>query len=262
MGSSGGEKSAKKAKKEKRGDKPAESGGGGGSSKKRGRDGLPVPSTPGDEEEDTKLNPVCAIASPLADGKLTKKALKVVKKGTRVLFFFVQQRGERRRRFFLARCSRFERFRVELGVVGIDGGVRSRRIPRRQFTKTFSFSLFSHTHKNTTASKFKQVRRGVKEVVKQLKTAREGLCVIAGDISPIDVITHVPMLCEEAGVQYVYVHSKEQLGAAGMTKRPTSVMLVLPKAVKGSVKMGKDDEKEFEEMYKSVHSKVKGMHEK
>ncbi len=259
MGSSGGEKSAKKAKKEKRGDKPES--GGGGSSKKRGRDGLPVPSTPGDEEEDTKLNPVCAIASPLADGKLTKKALKVVKKGTRVLFFFVQQRGERRRRFFLARCSRFERFRVELGVVGIDGGVRSRRIPRRQFTKT-SFSLFSHTHKNTTASKFKQVRRGVKEVVKQLKTAREGLCVIAGDISPIDVITHVPMLCEEAGVQYVYVHSKEQLGAAGMTKRPTSVMLVLPKAVKGSVKMGKDDEKEFEEMYKSVHSKVKGMHEK
>ena len=86
MGSSGGEKSAKKAKKEKRGDKP-ESGGGGGSSKKRGRDGLPVPSTPGDEEEDTKLNPVCAIASPLADGKLTKKLLKVVKKGT---LFFVQ----------------------------------------------------------------------------------------------------------------------------------------------------------------------------
>jgi len=105
MGSSGGEKSAKKAKKEKRGDKPES--GGGGSSKKRGRDGLPVPSTPGDEEEDTKLNPVCAIASPLADGKLTKKALKVVKKGTRVLFFFVQQRGERRRRFFFSALLAF-----------------------------------------------------------------------------------------------------------------------------------------------------------
>ena len=86
MGSSGGEE-REESEEEKRGDKqPAESGGGGGSSKKRGRDGLPVPSTPGDEEEDTKLNPVCAIASPLADGKLTKKALKVVKKGTRVLF--------------------------------------------------------------------------------------------------------------------------------------------------------------------------------
>lgn len=102
----------------------------------------------------------------------------------------------------------------------------------------------------------------MKEVVKELKSTKDGLCVIAGDISPIDVITHVPILCEDAGVQYIFVHSKEQLGAAGMTKRPTSVMLVLPKAIKGSQKMGKDDEKEFDEMYKSVFSKVKSMHDK
>jgi hypothetical protein len=35
------------------------------------------------------------------------------------------------------------------------------------------------------------------------------LCVIAGNISPIDVITHVPILCEENGVPYIYVPSKE-----------------------------------------------------
>ena len=56
--------------------------------------------------------------------------------------------------------------------------------------------------------------------------------MIAGDISPIDVITHVPVLCEDAGVPYIYVPSKEQLGAAGQTKRPTSVMLVLPQPLK------------------------------
>lgn len=33
--------------------------------------------------------------------------------------------------------------------------------------------------------------------------------MIAGNISPIDVITHVPILCEEANVPYVYVPSKE-----------------------------------------------------
>jgi hypothetical protein len=55
--------------------------------------------------------------------------------------------------------------------------------------------------------------------------------VIAGDISPIDVITHVPILCEEAGVPYIYVHSKEELGAAGQTKRPTSCMLVGPRNI-------------------------------
>ena len=110
-----------------------------------------------------------------------------------------------------------------------------------------------------TAAKAKQVRRGVKEVVKALKKETKGVCVIAGDISPIDVITHVPILCEEANVPYVYVHSKEELGAAGMTKRPTSVMLVLPEGTKGSVKMSSDDKKEFDDMYSKIVSKVKSM---
>lgn len=35
------------------------------------------------------------------------------------------------------------------------------------------------------------------------------LCVIAGNISPIDVITHVPILCEESDIPYIYVASKE-----------------------------------------------------
>lgn len=35
------------------------------------------------------------------------------------------------------------------------------------------------------------------------------LCVIAGNISPIDVITHVPVLCEDADIPYIYVPSKE-----------------------------------------------------
>ena len=52
------------------------------------------------------------------------------------------------------------------------------------------------------------------------------LCIIAGNISPIDVITHIPILCEEAGVPYIFVPSKEDLGAAGNTKRATSVVLI------------------------------------
>ena len=52
------------------------------------------------------------------------------------------------------------------------------------------------------------------------------MVVIAGDISPIDVIAHMPVACEEAGVPYVYVPSKQHLGAAGLTKRPTSIVLI------------------------------------
>lgn len=93
-----------------------------------------------------------------------------------------------------------------------------------------------------TAAKAKQVKRGVKEVVKALRKNAKGygvyllriqsftsdfsiqqmwrvsrllftrmcsVCVLAGDISPIDVLTHLPVLCEDKGVPYVYVPSKE-----------------------------------------------------
>jgi H/ACA ribonucleoprotein complex subunit 2 len=81
--------------------------------------------------------------------------------------------------------------------------------------------------KKATQSKY--VRRGVKEVVKALRKGEKGFCIIAGDISPIDVITHLPILCEDKNVPYFYVPSKHDLGAAASTKRPTSCILVSPK---------------------------------
>jgi H/ACA ribonucleoprotein complex subunit 2 len=78
------------------------------------------------------------------------------------------------------------------------------------------------------ASKDKKVRRGVREVQKALKKQQKGMCIIAGDISPIDVVSHLAGLCEEKEIPYVYVPSKLELGAAGSTKRPTSCMMIVP----------------------------------
>eukprot|EP01036_Dinobryon_divergens_P024511 gene24511-32968_t len=79
------------------------------------------------------------------------------------------------------------------------------------------------------ASKAKIVRRGVKEVVKALRKGEKGFCIIAGDINPVDVISHLPILCEDKQVPYFYVPSKQDLGEAACTKRPTSCILVSPK---------------------------------
>ena len=79
------------------------------------------------------------------------------------------------------------------------------------------------------ASQAKVVRRGVKEVVKALRKGEKGFCIIAGDISPIDVITHLPIMCEDRQIPYFYVPSKVDLGAAAITKRPTSCVLINPK---------------------------------
>lgn len=99
------------------------------------------------------------------------------------------------------------------------------------------------------------MKRGVKEVVKGLRKGEKGLVLIAGDISPIDVITHVPVLCEENDVPYVFLPSKEDLGTAGSTKRPTSCVMV----VLGGKKKDMDGAKEYKELYDECFAKVKEM---
>lgn len=76
------------------------------------------------------------------------------------------------------------------------------------------------------ASSAKIVRRGVKEVVKGIRKNEKGICILAGDIYPVDVISHLPLLLEENGIPYLFVPSKQELGAAACTKRPTSVVLI------------------------------------
>lgn len=56
----------------------------------------------------------------------------------------------------------------------------------------------------------------------------------------MDVISHIPVLCEDHGVPYIYVTSRAELGAAGMTKRPTSVVLVNREKGKAREKKRKD----------------------
>ncbi|KAF5934051.1 hypothetical protein HYC85_030222 [Camellia sinensis] len=104
------------------------------------------------------------------------------------------------------------------------------------------------------AAGHKCLKRGVKEVVKSIRRGHKGLCVIAGNISPIDVITHVPILCEEAEIPYIYVSSKEDLANAGATKRPTCCVLVLTKPNKGE--LTQEEQEKLKSEYDQVASEV------
>ncbi|XP_050237264.1 H/ACA ribonucleoprotein complex subunit 2-like protein [Mercurialis annua] len=106
------------------------------------------------------------------------------------------------------------------------------------------------------AAEHKCLKRGVKEVVKSIRRGHKGgLCVIAGNISPIDVITHVPILCEEAEIPYIYVSSKEDLANAGVTKRPTCCVLVLTKPQKGE--LAQEEQEKLKDDLSQVAAEVK-----
>lgn len=56
----------------------------------------------------------------------------------------------------------------------------------------------------------------------------------------MDVISQLPVLCEDHNVPYIFVTSRAELGAAAKTKRPTSVVMIMEK------REGKKKEKEGE----------------
>ncbi|CEQ40110.1 SPOSA6832_01700, partial [Sporobolomyces salmonicolor] len=49
----------------------------------------------------------------------------------------------------------------------------------------------------------RHLKRGVKEVVKSLRKGEKGIVVLAADISPLDILTHIPVLAEESNCPYI-----------------------------------------------------------
>lgn len=87
------------------------------------------------------------------------------------------------------------------------------------------------------------------------------MLLIAADINPIDIVSHLPVLCEDSNIPYIFVPSKEELGHASATKRPTSCVMVCPdQKKKGKQDSEKDDE--FEQLYNECVSEVEKLDSK
>ncbi|MCI4322542.1 MAG: 50S ribosomal protein L7Ae [Thermoplasmata archaeon] len=74
-----------------------------------------------------------------------------------------------------------------------------------------------------------RVRVGTNEVTKSSERAEAKLVVMAEDVDPVEILVHIPMLCEEKRIPYLYVGKKQRLGAAvGLSKSAASVAIVEP----------------------------------
>ncbi|KAF7292473.1 JmjC domain-containing protein [Mycena chlorophos] len=124
--------------------------------------------------------------------------------------------------------------------------------------------LLKKVHKTIKkASKARQVKRGVKEVVKGIRKGEKGLLILAADINPIDIISHLPILSEEAQIPYIFVPSKEELGNASSTKRPTSCVMVCPdQKKKGKAKDGEEKDDDYRELYDEIRKEVETLNTK
>jgi large subunit ribosomal protein L7Ae len=74
-----------------------------------------------------------------------------------------------------------------------------------------------------------KIRVGTNEVTKSSERAEAKLVVMAEDVDPVEILVHIPMLCEEKRIPYIYVAKKQRLGqSAGLSKSAASVAIVEP----------------------------------
>ncbi len=57
-----------------------------------------------------------------------------------------------------------------------------------------------------------KIKKGVNETTKSIERKQAQLVVIAEDVTPEEVVVHLPVLCEQYGITYAYIPTKVDLG--------------------------------------------------
>lgn len=74
-----------------------------------------------------------------------------------------------------------------------------------------------------------KLRKGTNESTKAIERGIAKLVVIAEDVEPPQVVAHLPILCDERKIPYLYVPSKLELGSsAGLDVGSAAISVIEP----------------------------------
>lgn len=71
-----------------------------------------------------------------------------------------------------------------------------------------------------------KIRKGTNEATKSVERNEAKFVAIASDVNPPEIVMHLPMLCDEKSIPYVFVPSKADLGAAAGLPVGTSAIAI------------------------------------
>ncbi|KAJ5480026.1 hypothetical protein N7530_005535 [Penicillium desertorum] len=70
------------------------------------------------------------------------------------------------------------------------------------------------------AMHYNQIKKGANEVTKSLTRGTSEVVILAADTSPLAILMHLPLLCEDKNVPYVFLPNKYAIGRACGVTRP------------------------------------------
>ncbi|KAG5684141.1 hypothetical protein PVAND_013382 [Polypedilum vanderplanki] len=80
--------------------------------------------------------------------------------------------------------------------------------------------------KKASKERTKNIINGLKDVQTRIRKGERGITIFAGDVFPVDIICHLPAVCEEKDISYCYTPSRQDLGTAMGVKRGSIVLMI------------------------------------
>lgn len=83
-----------------------------------------------------------------------------------------------------------------------------------------------------------RIKKGMNETTKAIERGIAKLVVISADISPAEIVMHLPAISKEKKVPYIFVNTKNELGKAANINIPCSALAItnVPKEVESDLK--------------------------
>jgi large subunit ribosomal protein L7Ae len=91
-----------------------------------------------------------------------------------------------------------------------------------------------------------KIKAGLNEVTKAIERGNAKLIVVAEDVSPAELVMHIPILCKEKNITCSYIQTRKELGEKAGLRMATSAIAIL----EGPEKEIKDLSAKIEELKK------------
>ena len=91
-----------------------------------------------------------------------------------------------------------------------------------------------------------KLRKGMNEVTKSIERSLAKLVIMAEDVSPPEILFHVPLLCEEKSIPYGYVSTKKELGNSARINVSSSAIAI--------ENVGTGNDRAFDEIIKKLEA--------
>lgn len=100
--------------------------------------------------------------------------------------------------------------------------------------------------KKASKERTKNIINGLKDVQTRIRKGEKGIVIFAGDVYPVDIVCHLPAVCEEKDISYCFTPSRQDLGVAMGVKR-------------GSITLMIRENSDYQELYDELKGELKNL---